>query len=198
MFFVLFLLNRMRGWWWRTAMLAIDTQPARDKRIDILNRVWFDLLLLSRWSFWGRVDWFCPGLQRPGWLTSLVRDLPISQLVHVNSELIPHVQKWKTDADFFREQSHLLCSVSPRLCGVGLLIDCSLWFHVCPGGCCSLPWLYPPLPPPPPPGSDVWNGPVLVSSCPDVSALLICWGVLDLLSGLEWIIVFNLKKKIQL
>lgn len=38
-------------------MLVINTQPARDKMIDILNRVWFDLPLLSV-EVWGRVDLF--------------------------------------------------------------------------------------------------------------------------------------------
>lgn len=135
MFFVLFLPNRMRGRWWRTAMPAIDTRPARDKMIDLLNRVWFDLLLLSRWSFEEESIGSVPDCDGPaGWRLGS-KNLPISQLVHVNSELIPHALKWKTDADFFflGEQSHLLCSVSTRLSGVGLLIDCSLWFHVCPG-----------------------------------------------------------------
>lgn len=75
--------------------LVINTQPARDKMIDILNPIWFDLLLLSV-EAWGRVDSFRVGLQRP--LTSsceiwrLLVDKNVSQLVHVNSELIPHVK----------------------------------------------------------------------------------------------------------
>lgn len=124
--------------------------------------IWFTSALSV--EVWGRVDSFSAALQRPTADVFLWEICRFHNWFGLILSQFPHVLKWKTDDDFdFREQSCLLCSFSPRLSGVSLLIDYSLWFHVCPVICCSPPWLHPPLPPPP--GSDVWNRPVLVFCC---------------------------------